>query len=186
MIGPLTYLDAGLIAIALLSGLLAMYRGLTRELLSILSWVIAAAAVLYFVLFQKELAADLAQQMGTKTPIAQVAIGGIVFLIVLVIVHLITSRVSDAILDSRVGMFDRILGFGFGVVRGFLLVVIPYIFLFGLYLKDYPEKTPWIRDAISRPYIETTGHALRNSIERFMERIDPDGQRTGPRDQQGS
>ena len=32
MIGPLTYLDIALIAIALLSGLLAMYRGLTREL----------------------------------------------------------------------------------------------------------------------------------------------------------
>ncbi|HUS97008.1 MAG TPA: CvpA family protein, partial [Hyphomicrobiaceae bacterium] len=60
MIGPLTYLDAALIGITLLSGLLAMYRGLTRELLSILSWIIAAAAVLYFVLFQKELAADLA------------------------------------------------------------------------------------------------------------------------------
>ena len=51
MIGPLTYLDAALIGITLLSGLLAMYRGLTRELLSILSWIIAAAAVLYFVLF---------------------------------------------------------------------------------------------------------------------------------------
>ena len=46
MIGPLTYLDAALIAIAFLSGLLAMYRGLTREVLSILSWIAAAAAVL--------------------------------------------------------------------------------------------------------------------------------------------
>ena len=35
MLGPLTYLDAALLAIALLSGLLAMYRGLSRELLSI-------------------------------------------------------------------------------------------------------------------------------------------------------
>ncbi|MCB1511599.1 MAG: CvpA family protein [Hyphomicrobiaceae bacterium] len=174
MIGPLTYLDAGLLAIALLSGLLAMYRGLTREVLSILSWVVAAGAVLYFVMFQKELAADLAKQMGTKTPIAQVAIGGIVFLIVLVIVHLITSRVSDAILDSSVGMFDRMLGFGFGVIRGFLLVVIPYIFVFGLYLPDYPEKTPWIKNSISRPYIESAGKALRGSIERFMERVDRD------------
>ena len=50
MIGPLTYLDAALVALAILSGLLAMYRGLTREILSILSWVVAAGAVAYFVL----------------------------------------------------------------------------------------------------------------------------------------
>lgn len=186
MIGPLTYLDAGLIAIALLSGLLAMYRGLTREMLSILSWIIAGAAVLYFVLTQKEFAADLAKQMGTKTPIAQVAVGGIIFMIVLVIVHLITSRISDAILDSRVGMFDRILGFVFGIVRGFLLVVIPYIFIFGLYLKDYPEQLPWIRDSISRPYIESAGQMLRGSIERLMERVDPEGTTAPPKDPQKS
>jgi len=180
MIGPLTYLDAALVAITLLSGLLAMYRGLTRELLSILSWIVAAAAVLYFVLFQKEMAADLAKQIGTKTPIAQVAIGGIVFLIVLVIVHLITSRISDSILDSRVGMFDRMLGFIFGVLRGFLLIVIPYIALFGLYMPDYPDKTPWIRDSISRPYIESAGQSLRGSIERLMERVDPDATSKDP------
>jgi membrane protein required for colicin V production len=186
MIGPLTYLDAALIAIALLSGLLAMYRGFTREVLSILSWIAAAAAVLYFVLFQKQVAADLAAQIGTKTPVAQVAVGGIIFLIVLVIVHLITSRISDSILDSRVGMFDRIFGFLFGVLRGFLLVVIPYIGVFGLYLPDYPKETPWIRDAISRPYIESTGKALRGSIERFMEKIDPDSLRPGGKEPQKS
>ncbi len=46
------------------------------------------------------------------------AIGGVIFLIVLIIVHLITSRISDTVLDSRVGAIDRILGLAFGVVRG--------------------------------------------------------------------
>ncbi|MGI9423471.1 MAG: CvpA family protein [Hyphomicrobiaceae bacterium] len=168
MIGPLTYLDAGLIAIAVLSGLLAMYRGLTREVLSILSWLIAGGAVIYFVLFQKPLAEDLAQTIGTKVPIAQIAIGGIIFLIVLVIIHLITSRISDSILDSRVGMIDRMFGLIFGVARGFLLVVIPYMFLFGFLAPNYAEEQPWVRDAYSKPYIESTGNALRGFLERIM------------------
>lgn len=168
MIGPLTYLDAGLVGIALLSGLLAMYRGLTREVLSILSWLVAGGAVLYFVFFQKGIAEDLAKTIGTKTPIAQIAMGGIIFLIVLVIVHLITSRISDSILDSRVGMIDRMLGLGFGVVRGFLLVVIPYMFFFGFLYPKYAESEPWVRDSYSKPYIETTGNALRGFIERVM------------------
>lgn len=168
MIGPLTYLDAGLLAIALLSGLLAMYRGLTREVLSIMSWLVAGGAVIYFVLFQKGIAEDLAKTIGTKTPIAQIAVGGIIFLIVLVIVHLITSRISDSILDSRVGMVDRMLGLVFGVFRGFLLVVIPYMFIFGFLYPKYAESEPWVRDSISKPYIESSGTALRGFIERVM------------------
>ena len=49
MIGGFSYLDAALVAIVVISGLVAMYRGLTREVLSILSWVAAAAACVYFV-----------------------------------------------------------------------------------------------------------------------------------------
>ena len=47
-----------LLAIVVLSGIVAMYRGLTREVLSILSWIAAAAACVYFVFkFKAEAAA---------------------------------------------------------------------------------------------------------------------------------
>ena len=45
---PFSWLDIILAAIMLVSGLLAMLRGLTREVLSILSWAVAALATLYF------------------------------------------------------------------------------------------------------------------------------------------
>lgn len=167
MIGPLTYLDAGLLAIAFLSGLLAMYRGLTREILSILSWLAAAAAVLYFVLFHKPVAQDLAQQINAPVPIAQIAIGAVIFLIVLVVVHLITARVSDTILDSRVGMIDRILGFLFGVVRGFVLVVIPYMF-YQSFVPDAQQQVPWVRESKSLPMIRSTGETFRAVLERYV------------------
>jgi len=168
MIGPLTYLDAALIAIALISGLLAMYRGLMREVLSILSWIIAAGAVFWFVFTQKAMAEDFAQTIGTSAQIAQIAMGGILFLIVVVIVHLITAKLSDAILDGPVGMIDRLLGFVFGLTRGFLLVVIPYMFLIGFLYPQEAEKQAWIRDSYSKPYIEGTGTALRAFIERVV------------------
>lgn len=167
MIGPLTYLDAALIAVTLISGLLAMYRGFTRELLSIVSWAVAALAVLYFVLNYKKLAEDLAAQMGTQVPIAQIAIGAVIFLIVLIVVHLITSRISDAILDSSVGMIDRILGFVFGVVRGFILVVIPYMF-YESFIPDPANQVSWVRDSASLPYIKSTGNTIRSVLETHM------------------
>ena len=115
MIGPLNYLDIGLLAFALISGLLAMYRGLTREALSIVSWAMAAAAALYFILFRGDIAADLAKQVfnGSET-IAKIAIGSVAFLVVLIVVHFITMKFSDAVLDSSVGFVDRMLGFVFG------------------------------------------------------------------------
>ena len=45
---PFSWLDIILLAIMLVSGLLAMLRGLTREVLSILSWAAAALAALRF------------------------------------------------------------------------------------------------------------------------------------------
>ncbi len=72
MIGPLTYLDAALLAVCFISALLAMYRGLTRELMSILSWVAAAAATLFFVKNYKDLATDMATQLGTPVAVAQI------------------------------------------------------------------------------------------------------------------
>jgi membrane protein required for colicin V production len=183
MIGPLTYLDVALIAIALLSGLLAMYRGLTREILSILSWVAAAAAVAYFIFYHRPIAEDVAQQVGAPVQIAQVAIGALIFLIVLVVVHLVTSRISDAILDSNIGMIDRILGLAFGVVRGFILVVIPFM-LYENFFPDQKQQLPWVRNAVTLPYIKQTGDSLRALLVRYipdklMNPENPDEQQSG-------
>jgi membrane protein required for colicin V production len=182
MLGPLTYLDAALLAVAAISGLLAMYRGLTRELLSIVSWAVAGAAVLYFVLTQKQFAKEMADQMGTSNPaIAQIAIGAVIFLIVLIVVHLITGRVSDTILDSRVGMIDRVLGLVFGVVRGFILIVIPYMF-YEAFFPEPQQQVAWVREAKSLPYIKSTGNSLKNVLVRYV----PASLGTPQGEQQGS
>jgi membrane protein required for colicin V production len=182
MIGPLTYLDAALLAFAFISALLAMYRGLTRELLSIVSWAAAAGAVLYFVASQKKFAEDMAQQMGTQVAIAQIAIGAVIFLLVLIVVHLITARISDAILDSRVGMIDRILGFAFGAVRGALIVIV--VFLLGdalifnsYYLNGRGEKPPavpdWVDNSQSRDFVVSTGQALHGFLVNLYQQWEP-------------
>ena len=68
----------------------------------------------------------------------------------LIVVHLITSRISDTVLDSRVGAIDRILGLAFGVARGFVLVVIPFMF-YEAFVDKPEQQYPWVRDAVSLP-----------------------------------
>ena len=151
---PLSLLDIFLIVIMLISGLLAMLRGLTREVLSILSWAAAAvAALLLFPQYQAQ-----AREMIEPPLLADGVLAGGIFLVVLIVVTLITARISDRVLDSRIGALDRTLGFVYGLARGLVLVVILYLF----YSWLVPENTQqrWILDARSLPLIKRTGEFI--------------------------
>lgn len=151
---PISWLDVILVVIMLISGFLAMLRGLTREVLSILSWAVAALATLY--LFPKY---QTQARLYIEPPVlADAVLAAGIFLVVLIIVSLITARISDSVLDSRVGALDRSLGFVFGLARGLILVVIAYLFFSWL----VPEETQpeWIREARSLPVLKRTGEAI--------------------------
>src|ERR1700744_5097009 len=105
-----SYLDLGLIAVVLVSALLAMLRGFTREVLAIASWGAAAAAAIYL----HPLVLPYVKPYLSKDGIALGLAAASVFFITLVLVSLITVKLSDAILDSKVGALDRSLGFVFG------------------------------------------------------------------------
>ncbi len=167
MLGPLTFLDAILLGIALISGMLAMYRGLTREVLSILSWALAAGAAVVFGLFYRHIANDLAISLGIDKTIALALCLILLFLVILIVVHFITSKFSDTVLDSRVGALDRTLGFIFGLGRGFILVVILYFF--GSFLEPKVENHPkWVTESLSLPYIVDTGNFITNVMKKVM------------------
>lgn len=152
----ITLLDLILIAVMLISAALAMVRGFTREVLSIASWVAAAAATIYFF----EPARAFARQHIHFNPpqLVDVIAAGSVFLVTLLIVSFITMKISDAILDSRVGPVDRILGFVFGAARGLLLVVVAFMFFVWL----VPEKgqPDWFKTAQSKPMLQDAGDKL--------------------------
>ena len=147
--------------------MLAMYRGLTREVLSILSWALAAVAALFFALYYRHLANDIALSFGIDKPIALIICAVAIFLLTLLLVHFITSRFSDSVLDSRVGALDRTLGFVFGLLRGFILIVILYFF--GLFLEPNEEDHPiWVTESHSLPYIKKTGDYITSVMRKVM------------------
>ena len=104
---PITLLDIILLVVMLISALLAMVRGFMREVLSIASW--AAAAIVTAWAFPK--LKPIALQYVTNDIVASAAAIGVAFLGTLLIVSVITIKISDMILDSRVGALDRTLGF---------------------------------------------------------------------------
>jgi membrane protein required for colicin V production len=155
---PITLLDIVLILVMLISGVLAMVRGFMREVLSITAWALAAGATLYS--YAKLL--PFAKQYFNNDIVATVAVVGGVFLLTLLIVSVITVRISDMVLDSRVGALDRTLGFLFGLARGFLLVLIAFVFL--NWLIDPKGQPKWITDAKSLTVLKTAGDSLKSML----------------------
>lgn len=163
---PFQILDFILIGIMLVSGVLALSRGFTREVLSLLAWGAAAVAA-YFAIQQKQLL-DLVTPYVDKPILAQIAVGAIAFIIVLIIVSIISVKISDRVVDSAVGAFDRTLGFLYGLARGLVLVAIAYLF-YG-WLQPPENQEDWIRNAQSLPIIQS----VSNGLVAVIERISPD------------
>jgi membrane protein required for colicin V production len=155
---PFTMLDGILIFVMLVSAVLAMIRGFTREVFAIGSWVAAAAATYFF----WEPVLPYTQRYIEDSNIALgVTIAGI-FFITLLVVSLITMRLSDFVLDSRAGPLDRTLGFIFGAARGLILVVVAFLFLnFFIAEERQPE---WITQAATNPWLQNLGDGLMNSL----------------------
>jgi membrane protein required for colicin V production len=145
-----SYLDLGVIVIILISALLSMVRGFTREVLAIGSWIAAAAAAYFFYPYLMPYATPYIH----KEIIAQVICAAAVFFVTLIIVSAFTVRISDAILDSKIGALDRSLGFVFGAARGFLLAVVAFA-IFNWLVAD-KQQPPWVRDAKTRPIMTAT------------------------------
>jgi membrane protein required for colicin V production len=155
---PITLLDILLLVVMLVSGLLAMIRGFMREILSIGAWGVAALATLWA--YAKVL--PIAKGYFASDMVAAgVTVGG-VFLLTLLIVSIITVRISDMVLDSRVGALDRTLGFLFGLGRGLVIVVVA--FLFFAWLVPERSQPTWVSGAKSKVVLQSTGQWLMSML----------------------
>jgi membrane protein required for colicin V production len=177
---PVTILDLVLLAVMLISGLLAMVRGFMREILSIAAW--GAAALVTLFAFSKLL--PTAKTYFNNDTVASVVVVAGVFIGTLIVVSIITVRISDMILDSRIGALDRTLGFLFGLARGLLIVVVAYQFF--VWLVPDKQRPDWVTTAKSRVVLQGTGEWLmsllpddpENTILKRFKKNKPDDDQT--------
>jgi membrane protein required for colicin V production len=149
-----SYLDLGVIGVVFVSAILSLMRGFTREVLAIGSWLAAAAAAYYFYPYVTPYLAPYIH----KAVVLQAVAAAVVFFATLIIVSLFTVRLSDAILDSKIGALDRSLGFVFGAVRGFFLAVVAFaIFNWLIGDKQQPE---WVQNAKTKPMLTDTADRI--------------------------
>lgn len=157
----LTILDLIVIVVVLISATLAMVRGFAREVLSVASWVAAVAAAYYG---YKPLVPLVKSYVESPT-IATIIAAAVIFFIALIVASYLTTRVSDFVIDSRIGAVDRALGFVFGAARGLLLLVIAMLFFSWLV-----QKPPaWVANARAQPLLTDLGQRLMAALPADVE-----------------
>ncbi len=147
---PITLLDGIVIGFTLVSAMLAMVRGFSREILSIASWVAAAAAAF----FLHPILLPYVTPYIDHPMVSLAVSAGIIFFIALIVVTVITMKIADFIIDSKVGALDRTLGFIYGAARGLLVLAVALLFFNWLVGTNPPT---WVTEAKSRPLLESIG-----------------------------
>jgi membrane protein required for colicin V production len=152
---PITLLDGILVGFTLVSAMLAMVRGFSREVLSVASWIAAAAAAYFFY----PMVLPYVQPHVDNEKLAMGAAAGLVFIVALIVVTVVTMKIADFIIDSRVGALDRTLGFLYGAARGILVVAVGLMFFNWLVGSNPPA---WIANSKSKPLLESIGMKIEN------------------------
>ena len=121
--------DGVILAIVIVSSLLAYSRGLVRELMSIVAWIIAAFLSYFFapqvLPFIQEIP-YIGPILSDSCELAILASFAAVFVIALMLISFFTPLLSVIINKTSLNKPDQALGFIFGVLRGIALIAISF------------------------------------------------------------
>jgi membrane protein required for colicin V production len=145
---PANAADLIVIAILLVSALLAFSRGFVRELLSVVVWMGAIFATLYGFSYVK----PYTRQWISIDWLADAAGGVAIFIATLIALTLISNMLTSQVRDSALGAVDRSLGFLFGLFRGVIIVCLAYLLMAWILPKE--EQPEWLRSAHTIPLVE--------------------------------
>lgn len=156
---PVIVGDIIVIAVVLLSALLALARGFLREALSIAGWIAAAL----FAFWAFPLAQPLAQDLIASEMIANVAAGAGLFVGALILFTALSLLISRAVHGSMFAALDRSLGLLFGALRGAFIVSLAYLVLAFL-VPNPADHPPWIREARTLPLVQQGAELIAQFI----------------------
>ena len=142
----MNWVDLVILAVLVVSALLAFMRGFAREVLGIGAWVGAGFFAAWSFPFVKE----RFHGWIANPDIADPAAFGAMFLVALLFLSIVAGMFGSLIRGSVLGGIDRTLGVAFGVVRGAALIVFAYIAAGMITTADkWPEP---VLQARSLPY----------------------------------
>jgi membrane protein required for colicin V production len=148
----MTWFDYGVIAILGFSLLVGVIRGVLRELVMLVGWI---SAFVLATAFSRQVSPMMPESLGPV--LAPILAYAAIFIAVLIIAGFVALLLTMLAKSAGMGLLNRTMGAGFGVVRG-ILVVLALVLLAGL--TPLPREPFW-RNAVSSGAFETVIIAAR-------------------------
>src|SRR5665213_2401451 len=149
-------------AVLLVSGLIGFARGATREVTTVIAFVLAAIVAVFALRFT----GPIARHAIHTAWIANTAAILILFILAYIVLRMIGGALTRTVRQTALSGLDRGLGFAIGLVRG--LVVIG-VFALLINAATPPERMPaWITGARIYPLAEAAGAVLRTFAPRGL------------------
>lgn len=151
-----------IVGVAAVGGFL---RGFLQEVLSLGAWILAAFAIRYL---HTPLTVAMQDFIGASVTTSVLAFT-LLLLIPYAAMKVIANNVGEASRSSVLGPIDRVLGFGFGALKGLLIVIIAFsVLVLGFdTVWDYRGRPVWITTA--RTY-ELVDGGSRSMVEVLAQR----------------
>jgi membrane protein required for colicin V production len=148
-----TIFDYLVLFVLICSVVIGTLRGLVKEVLSLLGWIVAFMVANAYSETLATLLPDMIPGNVTRLIVAFVAL----FIGVRLLMMLLTMAMDEFIKASGLTMADRGLGSLFGVARG-LVIVLAVVLLCGM--TALPQQPFW-RNALLSPYAETAARSVK-------------------------
>lgn len=149
------FIVLGVVGIAAIGGFM---RGFVQEILSLAAWVLAIFAIRYL---HTPLTEALVEYLGDGVTTAVLAFA-LLLLIPYAAMKVIAGGLGKATRNSVLGPIDRVLGFGFGALKGVTVVVIAFSLLVLGFdtVWGYTGRPTWISNARSYDLIDASSRSL--------------------------
>lgn len=158
----MTGFDIAVLVIVGLGAITGFMRGFVQECLVLAAWIVAVLAI-HLLLSQTTLL--LLPYVHSPSGAAVLAFA-ILLIVPLFGIKLIASRIGSATRSSLIGPIDRVLGFGFGAVKGTLIVVLAFsVVALGYDVAWGKNGRPeWITASRTYPFINACSDKLLAAI----------------------
>ena len=131
VLNDMNTVDSAILVVVVLSCLFGLWRGLVKEVLSLLTWV---AALVVARVYSGELASYMINVIDNSSARYVIAFA-LVFIAVMMVGTLLNRLISKLITVTGLQLVDRMLGGLFGVVRGGIIVLV-VMFLTNVFVSE--------------------------------------------------
>lgn len=157
-------LDIFVILLLLGGGAIGFVRGFVYEVISLLAWI---AAIAMLSLFHTQLSGGLDGMVDSYAAAAVLAFS-LLFVPTFVAVKLVARSIGGKTRRSILGPVDRVLGGGFGIVKGLLAATL--FFLFANLATDLvygaeAERPEWMTSSRTYSLLNASGRAIVDWVE---------------------